>query len=601
MRHKILLVSAALTMIAAAYLLIPPAYALEKAQMRARASAVQPVQFDIYLPLQHQAELDQLLSDLHNPNSPKYQKWLTPEQFKSRFAPPSSVIGKVSQELSSKGLQVTEVHTQYLHVTGTVGAVESAFSTRIAHAVFANGKTTLAATQPVTLSPELTAAGAVLMGFSNTIHMRSHAVLVPQNHNSPTGPYWFDDLKQAYDFPSFQVYNGEGVNIGILMTGGFNPPDMKNYFGHEKLASPNITEVAIAGGAPFAFPNSLETHLDIQQAGGMAPGAKIVLYNLPDLSDFAITVGLATIIESNRVDVVNMSFGGPELFYTAEYNNGVDQGQILNLYEALFKQGNAQGITFVASSGDLGALPAPALACFFQNATSSCGSFRASVEIPASSPHVTGVGGTNLITTYSALNPNLDSAYISEAAWGDPLLMDIFYGTPAKGPYWGSGGGNSIYFKKPWFQNSVNTGSTMRTVPDLALQMGGCPFGAVTPCPLNRSATVVAIDGGANGKFFGVIGTSVSAPDFAGLLALKIERLHHRLGNENYDIYALAAAQEKGSALRVFHTDIDGFNGKYHTKHGYNMVLGNGTLYGKDFILAPNVPSAGIPQTPSNP
>jgi hypothetical protein len=33
----------------------------------------------------------------------------------------------------------------------------------------------------------------------------------------------------------------------------------------------------------------------------------------------------------------------------------------------------------------------------------------------------------------------------------------------------------------------------------------------------------------------------------------------------------------------------------------YNRVLGNGTVYGKNFILAPTVPPAGIPQTPSNP
>ena len=91
---------------------------------------------------------------------------------------------------------------------------------------------------------------------------------------------------------------------------------MDLYFGHEKLATPTIQEVKVHGGAPFDPNGSFETALDIQQSGGMAPKATIVLYNLPDLFDSNILDGLTNIIESNRVDVVNMSFSGPELGYT---------------------------------------------------------------------------------------------------------------------------------------------------------------------------------------------------------------------------------------------------------------------------------------------
>ncbi|WP_263366806.1 hypothetical protein [Edaphobacter bradus] len=37
------------------------------------------------------------------------------------------------------------------------------------------------------------------------------------------------------------------------------------------------------------------------------------------------------------------------------------------------------------------------------------------------------------------------------------------------------------------------------------------------------------------------------------------------------------------------------------TKKGYNLVLGNGTVDGVNYLLAPNIPVAGIPQTPTNP
>ena len=174
------------------------------------------------------------------------------------------------------------------------------------------------------------------------------------------------------------------------------------------------------------------------------------------------------------------------------------------------------------------------------------------VGIPAASPHVTAVGGTNLVTTYSP--PSLDSAYVGENANSDPLAFDIFFGTSATGAVWGSGGGISSYFAKPTYQNHVSQAylpakaEKWRTIPDVSLEMGGCPFGDLYyeengVCPPDRSFDWTPI----SGSFYGYIGTSLSSPDFVGLLALKIQSSGGRLGNENYDIYSLAAAQENGS------------------------------------------------------
>ena len=134
----------------------------------------------------------------------------------------------------------------------------------------------------------------------------------PLNRESPSGGYWFDDLKQAYSYPSYLSLAGEGVTIGVLMTPGFNPPDMKLYFSHENLATPNIQTFNVEGGAPYDVNSAAETQIDIQHSGGMAPKANIILYNLPDLSDDSILAGLTQIIENNVADVVNMSFGEPE-------------------------------------------------------------------------------------------------------------------------------------------------------------------------------------------------------------------------------------------------------------------------------------------------
>lgn len=572
--------------------------AAERANLQERVAAQQQVAFNVYLPLEHRAQLETLLAALHNSSSAQYHKWLSPDDFNSRFGANEQTVATIVNELNAYGLQCERVSSQQIHVTGDARAVEQLFLTELHTAAFPNGKKTIAASHAISLPGSIAASGAVVTGLSAFIRVHKHshraATAIPENRYSNVGPYWFDDLKQAYRYPSYQVYNGKGVTIGILMAGGYNPADMDKYFTHEQLPTPKISEVDIDGGAPFDPNNSFETHLDLQQSGGMAPRAHLVLYNLPDLTDNHILAGLTKILDQNRADVVSMSFGGPELGYEPEYNGGQDEMALLGVYDDMFARGTAQGITFIASSGDAGALSVPPAACFAPNATGACGSVLASVELPASSPHVTGVGGTNLVTTMSSTS--LDSKYVSEAAFDDPLEGDIFYGTPATGSVWGSGGGNSIYYTKPFFQFLANTGSNYRTVPDVSLHMGGCPIGAVLPCGPDRSADIVAIDG----EYFGVIGTSASAPDFAGLTALKIQRLRSRLGNENYEIYALALLQKFG-ALKVFHDDIPGYNGLYTTQKGYNRVLGNGTVIGINFLLAPSTPTAGTPETPSNP
>jgi subtilase family serine protease len=307
-----------------------------------------------------------------------------------------------------------------------------------------------------------------------------------------------------------------------------------------------------------------------------------------------------------------MSFGGPEAGYTAAYQDGTDFTGILNIYDDFFMEGNALGITFVASTGDWGALDIPAAACFSASPPQPvCGRMEPGISSPASSPHVTAVGGTNLITTFNAKNPNdLNSSYVSENADFDALDSDSFFGTSASGAVWGSGGGISLIYKKPIYQNLVSQknmpkdAKKLRTIPDLSLQMGGCPFGTIYfdlhgQCPPNRSFVWEII----GGNQLGVIGTSASSPEFAGLVALKIQSTGSRLGNENFDIYSLAAAQENGSGNTVFRNQIEGNNGLYKStvKGGYNLVIGNGSVIGGDFVRGPGLPVAGKPQTPTNP
>lgn len=579
-------------------------FAAEKAVMTGRAAAAQPVTFDVYVPIQRRDQLESDLQAMHDPSSPSYRRWLTPGQFHAKYGASSSQLTAIQNQMTAYGLTATIVSGHRVHVTGTASATEQALGTSLKTGTYANGRTVVAAMQPIAAPDALTAVNATVVGLSGMIRMRAHAhatpsvvpAAEPNNRYSATGGYWFTDLKQAYSFPSYKTFTGKGITIATLVDGAYSPADMTKYFSHELLATPKFQEISVDGGSPFNA-NSFETNLDFQQAGGMAPDATIIHYNIPDLSDQSIMDGLSQIVSDNKADIVSMSFGGAEIFYTAGDNDGTDYTYILKMEDDIMAQGNAQGITFIASSGDSGALSAPPVICFNTPAPANCGMNRASANFPASSPHVTAVGGTNLKTTFDGTTRN--SAYVSEEAYADPLTNDIFQGTTATGNYWGSGGGDSIIFKKPLFQLLTNTGNArFRTVPDVALHMGGCPGGVQGPCNPADSFVYEVF----NNLYYGAIGTSASAPDFAGLTALVEQRNGSRMGNENYYIYTLALLQNLGLKINVFKTGVPGFNGLYtSTGKGYNRVIGNGSINGVNFLTAPANPVAGIPLTPTNP
>jgi subtilase family serine protease len=143
----------------------------------------------------------------------------------------------------------------------------------------------------------------------------------------------------------------------------------------------------------------------------------------------------------------------------------------------------------------------------------------------------------------------------------------------------------------------VLTGGKQREVPDVAMQMGGCPTGAKTPCGLNRSSVVAAV----GGKFLAFVGTSASAPDFAGLVAVRVALGKKRLGNVNPFIYAASKSNATG---HYFIAGIVGNNGVITwpaKKAGYNMITGNGTPLANDYVLLPHAVLAGNPQTSTNP
>ncbi|HLI76541.1 MAG TPA: hypothetical protein VKV02_06305, partial [Acidobacteriaceae bacterium] len=118
-----------------------------------------------------------------------------------------------------------------------------------------------------------------------------------------------------------------------------------------------------------------------------------------------------------------------------------------------------------------------------------------------------------------------------------------------------------------------------------------------------RSASIVFIGGSPNL----LIGTSSSSPQMAGVVALTVE-LNGRQGNINPLLYKLSALQSSASGKtanlqQFFHRNITGNNNGYTVVPGqvYSEVLGNGTLFVKNFLQLQGAAAAGTPNTPTNP
>jgi subtilase family serine protease len=616
--------------------------------------------FSVYLPLTNTNALEQLLSEQTDSTSSNYHKWLKPAEFKQRFGPSQAAFASARASLESAGLTVVSEQTQSLKVQGSVAAVERLFSTQLSQAKTNNGKMKWAASHhgQLNLPQRLAELGAVIPEFAPHLssHVHSRVLQAADTSRLAIGGtianlarlanadsfFYANDLNEAYQLPSFRAQvkppfsrhpvqlAGVGSTIGIVISSVIDPADLaasfnssinaggvtdlQNYSAVSNLPVPTVTFHPVNGGAGAFDPNSgdgAEASLDTQMSLGTAPGAKEIVYDMPDLTDANILAAYQLVDEENVVDVVSSSFGECELDFTAAANGGVDFTSIIKMFHQLFQQGNAQGITFLASSGDNGA-PECIPPAFQSNPTTAGTNFVLGVSNPAEDPNVTGVGGTNLQTTAT---PTADDVtYASENADFDPRLPAGFsinnVSFEVGNNTWGSGGGFSQLFAKPAYQFLVNTGSlTRRSVPDVSLMMGGCPGDAdlaKQDCTqLPRSAAIVWI-GEAPAL---LIGTSSSSPEMAGVVAIAVEKNGGRLGNINPMIYGLSALQtllggaNAPAPFQFFHRHISGNNNGFTVKPGqaYSEVLGNGTLDVRNFLGLPGVAAAGAPGTASNP
>src|SRR5262249_17951169 len=129
---------------------------------------------------------------------------------------------------------------------------------------------------------------------------------------------------------------------------------------------------------------------------------------------------------------------------------------------------------------------------------------------------------TNTPTFGSALS------YLPEGAWNDTASGNVLSA---------GGGGRSIYFSKPAWQASPGVpNDAARDVPGVSFNASGNHDGYLV-CSGGRCVNGFRSSAGA---LFVVGGTSVSAPTFAGIIALINQKTNSTQGNVNPTLYSLA-------------------------------------------------------------
>lgn len=523
-------------------------------------------------PMQQQA-LDRLLQEQQDPASPKYHQWLTPEQFAAQFGMAQSDLAKVQQWLESQGFTVESVARggDFITFSGSVGEVNAAFRTEM-HQYNVNGELHFAnAIAPAVPS----AISGVVVGFRGLNDFKPRARVKtrkvnPRLTSGLSGNHFMvpDDFQTIYNLKS--VYNnlaldGTGQSIAVIGQVGASQTLLNDVATFRSLSGLPSTTVQVVGSSTGNNSGDLgESALDLEWAGATAPGAKIVFVTSGD----AFT-SLTNAIDGNVAPVISISYG---LCEQAEGNPATEENELL--------KAASQGQSVIGPSGDNGAAD-----CDYSTTTTITTSTKGLyVDFPASSPYVTGIGGTTFSdktgTYWGDTNNQLNGSalgYIPEVVWNDTSSTVGLSAT---------GGGVSILFPKPSWQTGTGVPNDgFRDVPDISFagspghdQYITCSAGSCQVCYAGSaidttdavtspgtgspdancpSTTSPGYRSKADNTFNVVGGTSAGVPTFAGVVALLNQQAGTSQGALNQKLYQLFASSARAY---VYHDITSGDN-----------------------------------------
>ena len=371
------------------------------------------------------------------------------------------------------GLDVagTFTHGHSIELKGSVGNLNRAFNVELLYCEL-DGKTHIAHKDDVSLPSELGDLVQAVVGLDDFPqgHEMRPMLSAPAPVTTLAGGHTPIEIAERYNFPG--GLDGTGQRIAIVaLAGGYHQEDLDHYF-RDVLgmpAGPKVTSVAVSPGGPSNAPTpmrqlgrlmddfqddrlsfkdivndigcydcvrrfmgTLETTMDIQVAGAVAPGAEIVvLFGKGDLNGWRDLMHAALgipirepkegLLGRSRIvtdppSILSISWGAGECRGSRSFKYAIN--------EAL-KMARDRYLTVCSASGDLGSFGVEEGVGYDK---------YANVSFPASSPWVLACGGTSLA--------NADDEVAWNASW--------------KGEHMATGGGASGFFRKRTWQEGCD-------------------------------------------------------------------------------------------------------------------------------------------------
>ena len=373
----------------------------------------------VALPIRDPEGLDATIAALYDPASPSFRSYLTAAEWMARHAPAQEDLDTAVAWLEREGLRVERVgkNRLVLQVTGTAGAFNATFDTELhdyakaddrSYKTFGHHRDLIAPRAIGALLESVVVADppadtSPLPGETGSI------VVEPPDNSRLTlarvaGAYGLGPL-------TAQGFTGQGTALGVVCGAGFKLKDLQSFWRSQGITRPDPELVVTMEPLSTRF---TETTLDIEWAGGLAPGADLIVYAGPDAHDTSLVYTFNEAIADGRVDVITDSFA---------HREDVLPRAIRRQYDASARMAAALGITVLAASGDSG-----------------------EPDVPGSSPFVTSVGGTVLVLDAAG-------ARVEERVW---VL---------------SGSGDSLSFEAPPWQAGLPI-ADKRAMSDVGLAAG---------------------------------------------------------------------------------------------------------------------------------
>lgn len=268
------------------------------------------------------------------------------------------------------GIELVSTYWRHVTLTGPLNKLVDAFGATAGIYELEDKRRFRHRSQSLHAPPEI---AAVLRGVFG-IHQwpRSHAIGHQQSHTVPPSA---KDISARYALPDA---DGSGQTIAIVqLRGEFHADDFAKCM-HSQHVSAKMPIVKRVDNAELKHgietAKDLESAIDTQIAGALAPGAQIVIYAAPDDERGVLdAIRHAIFDDEHRPTILSISFGFPEYLWTPA---------ALAILDDLFTVAALLGVSVFCSSGDNGAeLDADG---------------TPHVLAPASSPFVLACGGTQI-------------------------------------------------------------------------------------------------------------------------------------------------------------------------------------------------------------